>query len=310
MKQAQAQGVGLTWQNNGAQDIYPGARAGSDLGSSTVAFSPIPSPQQSDRFTGPMGATSSRLGSAPQVQVIDIQRGYAAQLAMKFAGNIHFHLENIVAVTDVCKLTPEDICYCFLCLEELGNSFESADLALKKWGTGTFAARIWTVALARFVTSAQRQRGAQDLRRLEELCEQWQYQSEHFGRELKACEAPFQRKHGRTLLVAFQQEEIRCAEVSRAKRVLLEHGVAAAPRSSRLCLDSKPAEDAKATTALKSLPPSSLELRSARGSARFLPQLSDISSPVNRHGKRRASEVSVAAAQPSKVCKRWRAVTG
>eukprot|EP00930_Biecheleria_cincta_P084368 TRINITY_DN73856_c0_g1_i1.p1 TRINITY_DN73856_c0_g1~~TRINITY_DN73856_c0_g1_i1.p1 ORF type:complete len:382 (-),score=77.19 TRINITY_DN73856_c0_g1_i1:146-1291(-) len=155
----------------------------------------------------------------------ELLRGYAAQLALKFGGDLQFHLTNIEASVEAYELNPDDMCYCFLCLEEAGKG--EPGLSLKRWGTGQYAARLWVTALARFVKAAQGLRSALDSSRTEPLCEEWQYNHEHFLREVKACELPFQRNHGRALLMAFMQDEIRRGEVLRARKILKEHGVAA-----------------------------------------------------------------------------------
>lgn len=230
------------------------------------------------------------------VHPADLRRGYSAQLALKFGGNLSFHADNVAALVEVYRLEPEDLCYCFLCLEEVANAETGPGLSLKKWGTGSFAARLWIVVLGRFVKSAQKQRCAQDESRVQELCEQWTYSHPHFLREMKSCEVTFQRNHGRVLLQAFQQNEIRQAEVVRARRILGEHGATSAPRSSRLALVESAAQ-----------PPSqqSSSLRALR------PQLGDYDSEAlnERNGasdrmalvaKKRALEAAPAAAAATK----------
>eukprot|EP00931_Biecheleriopsis_adriatica_P087479 TRINITY_DN61941_c0_g1_i1.p1 TRINITY_DN61941_c0_g1~~TRINITY_DN61941_c0_g1_i1.p1 ORF type:complete len:420 (-),score=91.53 TRINITY_DN61941_c0_g1_i1:20-1279(-) len=203
----------------------------------------------------------------------ELLRGYAAQLSLKFGGDLQFHLGNVSAVIDAFSLTPADICYCFLCLEE--GSKAAAGLALKKWGTGTFAARVWVVSLARFVKAAQRQRNAHDEKLLEVLCSEWQYIQDHFAREVQACEAPFQRQHGKALLTAFQHEDTRKTEVLRARKILAEHGAAAAPavapKGSTPALANLPAWAGD-------LPP--LPLANLPAWARDLPPLSAPSEPA------------------------------
>lgn len=177
--------------------------------------------------------------SAPQ----DLGRGYAAYLALKFGGNLSFHAENTDFVLKGYCLTRDDLCYCFLSLEEVASARGGGDLSLKKWGTGSFSARIWIVALARFVKAAQKHRGAKDDTLVQTMCDVWQYRFEHFRRELLSCEATFQQRHGPTLLSAFQQNDILHAEVMRARRVLAEHDMASGPRSVsavRLALADSP----------------------------------------------------------------------
>lgn len=174
--------------------------------------------------------------AGPAASPRGLMRGYASQLALKFSGPLDFHSENVAAVVHSYKLNQTDMCYCFLCLEEAASG-DGGSLSLKKWGTGTYAARIWTVALARFVRAAQRQPGVLDGARMQPLCEEWQYKLDHFLKEVQACEAPFQRKHGLALMKAFEQQHIRQQEVMRARRSLCEHGNAAAPRASRLIND-------------------------------------------------------------------------
>lgn len=179
------------------------------------------------------GVSLSRQGVGLQ----ELLRGLAAQLALKFAGDLHFHDANVAAVAQAFELQPADVCYCFLCLEEASGDPAGGGLRLKRWGTGQFAARVWSVALARFVKAAQQLRGARNEERMRSLCEEWQYQHEHFVREVKACEVPFQHRHGRVLLMAFQQQGLRQAEVLRAHHALYEHGMAARPRAKRLFLE-------------------------------------------------------------------------
>eukprot|EP00913_Durusdinium_trenchii_P027123 g25450.t1 len=50
---------------------------------------------------------------------------------------------------------------------------------------------------------------------------------------LQACEVPFQREHGRSLLAAFQTEEIRKVEVCRAKQILLQHAASVPVKGQR-----------------------------------------------------------------------------
>lgn len=194
----------------------------------------------------------------------DLRRGYAAHLALKFGGDLVFHVDNIEIVTDVYNLDVEDLCYCFLCLEEVGNSSGGDGLRLKKWGTGSFAARLWTTALARFIKSAQKQRGALGDGRVEKVCQQWQYQSTHFLRELHFTEGLFQQKFGRVLLEAFKDNEIRQSELFRARHTLAEHGLKAAPRNARLALPAT-ASDPERKLSLPALP--SLQARPHRASS-------------------------------------------
>lgn len=175
----------------------------------------------------------------PQPRPEDIQQGFAAQLALQFKGDLSFHAANVSAICDIFKLGPDDVCYCFLCLAEVLSKGGSSQLSLKKWGTGTYAARVWCVMLARFVKSAQRVRWAKEESKVQKLCEEWQYDVPHFMRELNSSEAPFQREYGQTLLKAFQQENVRCNEVLRARTLLTQHGAAAAPQSSRLITGPK-----------------------------------------------------------------------
>lgn len=161
------------------------------------------------------------------VSVQDLQRGYAAHFALWLNGDFDFHFSNVRAVADAYQLNAPDICYCFLCLEEAAKG----NLALKKWGIGMYAARIWMVSLARFVKIAQRMRGAQDEDTMVLLCQEWRYKQDHFVREVLACEVPFQREHGKTLLAAFQTEDIRKVEVCRAQQLLLQHATTPAKGS-------------------------------------------------------------------------------
>jgi len=163
------------------------------------------------------------------VSMEDLQKGYAAHFALWFNGDLQYHLGNLRAVTDAYALNAPDMCYCFLCLEAAAKG----TLTLKKWATGVYAARIWLVSLARFVKTAQRTRGAQDEDKMEPLCQEWQYNQDHFVREVLACEVPFQREHGRTLLAAFQTEDIRRVEVRRAQQILLQHGATAPVKGQR-----------------------------------------------------------------------------
>lgn len=179
-------------------------------------------------------AGSAPAAAAQPAQFEDVQRGYASFLALKFAGNLSFHSENVAATSSAYQLKEADICYCFLCLEEVSNSGTESALNLGRWQTGQYAARVWVVALARFVTAAQKRAGAQQVERLQRLCEEWGYAEESFLKEVQQCEVPFQRKHGQALLSAFSQERIRFQEVQRAKRKLGEQGQAAAPQPSRL----------------------------------------------------------------------------
>ncbi|CAE8636154.1 unnamed protein product [Polarella glacialis] len=171
--------------------------------------------------------------AAPPAGPEELLRGYAAQLALKFAGDLNFHMANVSAVRESYDLKPVDICYCFLCLEAAASGADGSGLALKKWGTGQYGGRIWVVALARFVRMTQRHSGAQDESRVQPLCQEWGYQQEHFIRELHACETPFRRHHGQALITAFQQNDVRQEEVFRARSVLAEHGAAAAPKGHR-----------------------------------------------------------------------------
>lgn len=175
----------------------------------------------------------------PEVhQPQDILRGYASMLAVKFSGELSQHSENVAAVAHEYNLGVDDLCYCFLCLEEVGSteSDGQSGLSLKKWGTGAFAARIWTVVLARFVKASQKERGALDTGRVEIVCAEWQYKSEHFMAEMQSVEACFLRKFGQALLYAFQNNDMRQQELARARQKLGECGKSVAPQSSRLAL--------------------------------------------------------------------------
>ncbi|CAK0852910.1 unnamed protein product, partial [Prorocentrum cordatum] len=151
---------------------------------------------------GAQAAASAEAGESQPPEVHhpqDILRGYASMLAVKFSGELSQHTENVGAVAHEYTLSVADVCYCFLCLEEVGNSDADGQsgLSVKKWGTGAFAARIWTVVLARFVKAAQKERGATDDGRVENVCAEWQYKSDHFIAEMKAVEAGFLRKFGK-----------------------------------------------------------------------------------------------------------------
>ncbi|CAJ1335455.1 unnamed protein product [Effrenium voratum] len=184
----------------------------------SIAEAASPQPRAQARK---MHRTSNSVSVAEQVQ-----RGYAAQLAIRFSGDLAYHMGNVRAIADAYGLDSADMCYCFLCLD----AAKGCGLALKKWGTGTYAARIWTVSLARFVKTAQRVRSAKDESKFELLCGEWRYNQDHFIREVQACEIPFHRENGKALLNAFQTEEIRKVEVSRAQQILLQHADAAPSR--------------------------------------------------------------------------------
>eukprot|EP00445_Apocalathium_hangoei_P000962 CAMPEP_0203841294 /NCGR_PEP_ID=MMETSP0359-20131031/1303_1 /ASSEMBLY_ACC=CAM_ASM_000338 /TAXON_ID=268821 /ORGANISM="Scrippsiella Hangoei, Strain SHTV-5" /LENGTH=410 /DNA_ID=CAMNT_0050755681 /DNA_START=78 /DNA_END=1310 /DNA_ORIENTATION=+ len=267
-----APGGGLTYRHAAARQQTDCVTIASPVRHRTAASPPFQLAASSSS-TGPWREAPVPPPAPPQappppaaavVQPADLRRGYGAHLALKFGGDLAFHVDNVDVVSEVYNLDVEDLCYCFLCLEEVGEAEGGSDLKLKKWGTGSFAARIWTTALARFVKSAQRQRGALEDARVHKACAQWQYQPEHFVREVQACEAPFQRKHGRVLLEAFKDNDIRHSELVRARRVLGEHGLSAAPRRSRLALAESAAYPDKEMS-LPALP--SLEARAMRASS-------------------------------------------
>jgi len=153
-----------------------------------------------------------------------LQSGYASHLANRFNGSIEVHAENVAAVVDAFHLVPADICYCFLCFEDLANTKGGANLKFKKHGLNPFAARIWTVALARFVRAAQGESPLDLESPVESLCAVWQYKPQYFLGEVRACEVPFQREHGGRLLQAFQQDDLRQTELLRAFTVLSRLG--------------------------------------------------------------------------------------
>lgn len=229
---------------SGATGLRPRCNAPTPPPRFATEVEPSPPRAQSSRpvIISPVARSADAAGPAaslaepPPVPPETLMRGYAAQLSMRFGCALPFHSDNVGTVADAYRLTGEDCIYCFLCLEEVGNSQGGADLSLKKWGTGAFSARIWVVVLARFVKNAQRERSALDQARVHRVCEEWRYQPEHFIRELKSCEIVFDRKYGRGLVGAFQQNDILHAEVARARRVLAEHGRGAAPKKSRLAL--------------------------------------------------------------------------
>jgi len=196
------------------------------------------------------GADTSEATTTRNYTAQEVQRGYAAQLSMKFGGDQFFHIDNVDVVADIFNLSKDDLGYCALCLEEVGNCEGGAALRLKKWGTGSFSARVWTMALARFVKSAQKTRGAKDVGKVTRSCEQWQYRPEHFQRELETCEAIFQRKFGTALLFAFKDNSIREGELQRALQSLGESGRSTAPRRSRLALPSSSAPTSTDATAV------------------------------------------------------------
>jgi len=186
--------------------------------------SPRRRPPRAAEEMSPAAVTLRRPPRSEPVQRRLATEGLAVQLSIRFSGDLPFHVANVQAVTEAYDLTVADLCYCFLCLE---GASSGVGLGLKKWGTGSYAARIWLVALARFVKCAQRSRGAQDKSRLEPLCSEWRYKEDHFLQELASCELPFQREHGKKLLRAFQTEEIRTSEVQRAQQVMFQHASAA-----------------------------------------------------------------------------------
>jgi len=187
--------------------------------------------------SGSAGSQQSSSASGPRLPVVDrdeqLRRGFASQLALRFSGDLGFHTQNVEAITHIYEMKQADICYCFLCLEEAASEGNTM-LALKKWGTGVYSARLWVVALARFVMAAQQRAGALEVARLEPLCAEWQYKSEHFVREVQSMEALFHRRHGKVLMAAFGQTQIRNQEVIRALQVLCQQGEVSAPHSSRL----------------------------------------------------------------------------
>eukprot|EP00927_Polykrikos_kofoidii_P013154 TRINITY_DN1570_c2_g2_i1.p1 TRINITY_DN1570_c2_g2~~TRINITY_DN1570_c2_g2_i1.p1 ORF type:complete len:460 (+),score=48.88 TRINITY_DN1570_c2_g2_i1:128-1381(+) len=173
--------------------------------------------------------------SPPQIEVVvelqDLRRGYASQLACLFGGTFTFHDANVATIIHAYGLDADDICYCFLCLEQVSSMNEGSDLALKRHGLGPYAARIWTVSLARFVYAVQGLNNAADEEHLNEPCESWGYKLADFTSEIISCEAIFRRKYGNLLLMAFQQEGLRQAEVARARRALCIHGSATAEQA-------------------------------------------------------------------------------
>lgn len=186
--------------------------------------SPRRRPPRAAEEMSPAAVTLRRQPRSEPLQRRLATEGLAVQLSIRFSGDLIFHVANVQAVSEAYELTVDDLCYCFLCLEGASGG---QGLGLKKWGTGTYSARIWLVALARFVKCAQRSRGAQDNKRLEPLCSEWRYKQDHFLQELASCELPFQREHGKKLLQAFQTEEIRKSEVQRAQQVMFQHASAA-----------------------------------------------------------------------------------
>jgi len=297
---------------SGAHLAWPPCQPRSPLPKVCVSLerSPTPVRSRSPRLrvrggaaSGSSSGANAAVGSRPESQEAtpeDLKRGLASELALKFAGNLDFHIGNIAAVADAYRLEHEDICYCFLCLEEAASTSasskaEAPGLRLGRWGTGQFAARVWTVALARFVKAAQKQRGALDDKRVQPLCDEWQYQSDNFLMEVKSCEASFQRQHGHALMQAFKKEGLRQKEVLRACHVLAAHSASSAPRPSRVMQalsDSMPGTAPQPS--LKGLP-SSAEARLAQREA-ALPALQDGGAMVAKRGREDAVATATSAA--------------
>lgn len=181
-----------------------------------------------------------------QATPLSVQHGYASKLAQHFGGTSKAHLENVGEVVNAFGLGPMDICYCFLCLERVASSPGGEDLQVKGHGVGPYAARVWVVALARFVRVAQFDSGACDEERIAPLCEKWQYVLERFLGLVHSCEVPFQRKHGRALFEAFKQDSIRNMELLRAQSALAALG-AAGPRGADIVRNSTQALPASKT---------------------------------------------------------------
>lgn len=175
------------------------------------------------------GASNGPAAAAPAEEV-QLQHGFASKIACHFGGTLKSHSDNVSAVVDVFHLTVIDLCYCFLCLEEVAAAEDGADLTIMSHGVGPYAARIWVVTLARFVRGAQSDTAALDDDRVSPLSMEWQYKQPHFVSILHTAEAKFQRKHGLKLLQAFRQTSVRNAEVSRARETLLSLYATAHPQ--------------------------------------------------------------------------------
>jgi len=163
--------------------------------------------------------------------VADIACGYATQFGHKFGGTTAFHQANVDAVRAQYDMDMNDICYCFLCLENVVGASEGRDLNLKRYGVGPYAARVWVTVLARFVKAALGDRSALDEELIRPLCAEWKYKEDAFLKELKACEALFQRKYGAELLQAFDQPLLRRHELVRACSLLGALCATFAPRT-------------------------------------------------------------------------------
>lgn len=206
--------------------------------------------------------------AAPGLTVQELHRGLAAQLACRFSGDVDYHTKSLSAAIDVFGLRPWDLCYFFLCFEEVARSEGGADLKVRRHGTNTFTSRLWVATFARFVRAAQ----GDDRSRLdglvEQLCAEWQYKLPNFMSEGRALEAVFQRKYGGKLLQAFQQESVRHVEVQRAHGVLKGLAATAAPIGARLVTTG----EAEKTGALPA-PAKPLQLQSGREASLMQPKL-------------------------------------
>lgn len=198
-------------------------------------------------------------------EVEELLRGYASQLACLFGGNVDFHGKNVAAVVNAYGLEGDDVCYCFLCLEQVSIRSTGADLALKRHGLGQYTARVWTATLARFVSAAQGLANALREDHLRLPCEAWGYELLEFSGDVVSCEAVFKRRYACTLTQAFLQEGVRRAEVLRAQLLLATLGRGSAGRAGQVAASAAMGnmlfDRASATTALSGSEPMRKRLR-------------------------------------------------
>jgi len=219
-------------------------------GSSVVRHSAVGSPNLSASSldpwvpASPQGIPSRRASSSSVTETSlmehastrpeDLKTGYAFHFSTRFNGDSDTHHDNVATVADNFGFEAKDICYCFLCFEEVANEHGGSDLKLEPYGTNAYAARIWLVLLARFVKKAQQVKWATCDAAVQPICDAWGYDLPWFISLVKKFEEPFQQKYGGKLMKAFRVTALLHSEEERACKALLTAAALAAPRGTRL----------------------------------------------------------------------------
>jgi len=216
-----------------AQTQVPTVSMGADVFATiyTASSGPVPKPKP-----------ISKKAAQPLADFHVLTAGYAHQLVFLFGDTLAVHCASVSSIVNAFGFDGADICFSAICLEQAAKG------AMKSAGKGIQNARVWIVALARFVLYAQGLHNAIREEHLRIPCETWGYNVADFMKKVSPAEAAFQKQHGLAMLWAFQQEAVRLAEVSRINSCLQALGSASgavaslpATRSSSSASSKRPA---------------------------------------------------------------------